>query len=139
MNAPWLLSRQAGPRTPLLPFLCRRCAQSTRFGNALSAQPAKRQLPSTRWTRLYSSRPSAPKSPLGELAAKVEALPKAAPKDAKKAWPETSSRAVAYWLLGSAASVFGIVVFGGLTRLTESGYFLSFLLDSLQLPMSAVI
>lgn len=26
------------------------------------------------------------------------------------------------WLLGSAASVFGIVVFGGLTRLTESGY-----------------
>ncbi len=38
-----------------------------------------------------------------------------------KAFPEYSSRAVAYWLLGSAASVFGIVVFGGLTRLTESG------------------
>lgn len=36
-------------------------------------------------------------------------------------FPETSDRAVAYWLLGSAASVFGIVVFGGLTRLTESG------------------
>ena len=36
-------------------------------------------------------------------------------------WPETSSNVVAYWLLGSAASVFGIVVFGGLTRLTESG------------------
>jgi len=33
----------------------------------------------------------------------------------------TESRAVAIWLLGSAASVFGIVVFGGLTRLTESG------------------
>jgi cytochrome c oxidase assembly protein subunit 15 len=29
---------------------------------------------------------------------------------------------VGYWLIGSAASVFGIVVFGGLTRLTESGY-----------------
>jgi cytochrome c oxidase assembly protein subunit 15 len=40
----------------------------------------------------------------------------------KKFFPETSSRGVAYWLLGSAASVFGIVVFGGLTRLTESGY-----------------
>lgn len=41
----------------------------------------------------------------------------------KKSWfPETSSKVVAYWLLGSAASVFGIVVFGGLTRLTESGY-----------------
>lgn len=37
-------------------------------------------------------------------------------------FPETSSNAVAYWLLASAASVFGIVVFGGLTRLTESGY-----------------
>jgi hypothetical protein len=33
-----------------------------------------------------------------------------------------SDKVVAYWLLGSAASVFGIVVFGGLTRLTESGY-----------------
>jgi hypothetical protein len=36
-------------------------------------------------------------------------------------FPPVSSKAVAYWLLGSAASVFGIVVFGGLTRLTESG------------------
>ncbi|RAL62699.1 hypothetical protein DID88_004542 [Monilinia fructigena] len=36
-------------------------------------------------------------------------------------FPETSSKSVGYWLLGSAASVFGIVVFGGLTRLTESG------------------
>ncbi|KAI5866108.1 COX15-CtaA-domain-containing protein [Durotheca rogersii] len=40
---------------------------------------------------------------------------------AARAFPETSSRSVAYWLIGSAASVFGIVVFGGLTRLTESG------------------
>lgn len=37
-------------------------------------------------------------------------------------FPRTSEKTVAYWLLGSAASVFGIVVFGGLTRLTESGY-----------------
>lgn len=36
-------------------------------------------------------------------------------------FPDVSSKAVAYWLLGSAASVFGIVIFGGLTRLTESG------------------
>lgn len=40
----------------------------------------------------------------------------------KSFFPKTSSRGVAFWLLGSAASVFGIVVFGGLTRLTESGY-----------------
>jgi cytochrome c oxidase assembly protein subunit 15 len=39
-----------------------------------------------------------------------------------KFFPDTTSKSVAYWLLGSAASVFGIVVFGGLTRLTESGY-----------------
>ena len=37
-------------------------------------------------------------------------------------FPNKSQKSVAYWLLGSAASVFGIVVFGGLTRLTESGY-----------------
>jgi heme a synthase len=40
----------------------------------------------------------------------------------KSSFPNTSDKSVAYWLLGSAASVFGIVVFGGLTRLTESGY-----------------
>ncbi|KAJ5773181.1 hypothetical protein N7457_008077 [Penicillium paradoxum] len=40
---------------------------------------------------------------------------------AKSSFPKISDKAVAYWLLGSAASVFGIVVFGGLTRLTESG------------------
>ncbi|KAJ1961885.1 Cytochrome c oxidase assembly protein cox15 [Dispira parvispora] len=32
-----------------------------------------------------------------------------------------SRKAVGYWLLASAASVFGIVVWGGVTRLTESG------------------
>ena len=36
-------------------------------------------------------------------------------------FPEASDKVVAYWLLGSAASVFGLVVLGGLTRLTESG------------------
>ncbi|KAJ5225601.1 Cytochrome c oxidase assembly protein COX15 [Penicillium chermesinum] len=40
---------------------------------------------------------------------------------AKSSFPNVSDKAVAWWLLGSAASVFGIVVFGGLTRLTESG------------------
>lgn len=32
-----------------------------------------------------------------------------------------SKKSVAWWLLGSAAAVFGIVILGGLTRLTESG------------------
>lgn len=39
----------------------------------------------------------------------------------KSSFPETSKKVVGYWLVGSAISVFGIVVFGGLTRLTESG------------------
>lgn len=43
-----------------------------------------------------------------------------------KAFPETNHAYVAYWLLGSAASVFGLVVFGGLTRLTESGYLIMY-------------
>ncbi|KAJ1926935.1 Cytochrome c oxidase assembly protein cox15 [Tieghemiomyces parasiticus] len=33
----------------------------------------------------------------------------------------TTRKVVGYWLLASAASVFGIVVWGGVTRLTESG------------------
>lgn len=61
---------------------------------------------------------------MSELA--KQAVPEAASSQTAKSssWPETSSKSVAYWLLGSAASVFGIVVFGGLTRLTESGYVL---------------
>lgn len=42
-------------------------------------------------------------------------------REVKSSFPQVSDKSVAYWLLGSAVSVFGIVVFGGLTRLTESG------------------
>lgn len=65
---------------------------------------------------------SATASPLTSLSQTISSGERAA---GKKFFPETSSRSVAYWLLGSAASVFGIVVFGGLTRLTESGYVIS--------------
>jgi len=41
--------------------------------------------------------------------------------DNASTYPKVSTNAVGYWLLASAASVFGITVFGGLTRLTESG------------------
>ncbi|RFU30211.1 hypothetical protein B7463_g6136, partial [Scytalidium lignicola] len=57
-------------------------------------------------------------SPLSSLSQTISNVEKAS---SKKSFPETNSNIVAYWLLGSAASVFGIVVFGGLTRLTESG------------------
>jgi cytochrome c oxidase assembly protein subunit 15 len=62
-----------------------------------------------------------------DVTRKLDAVSKAAPlgsSDGAKSssFPKTNARVVGYWLLGSAASVFGIVVFGGLTRLTESGY-----------------
>ena len=43
----------------------------------------------------------------------------AAPREIQEIVPP---RSVGYWLLGTAGLVFGIVVVGGLTRLTESGY-----------------
>lgn len=42
-------------------------------------------------------------------------------KTKKRPRPMNSSKSVGYWLIGSAGLVFGIVVVGGLTRLTESG------------------
>lgn len=66
-------------------------------------------------------------SPLSSLSQSIKAA-----KDRKRYFPDVSDKIVAYWLLGSAASVFGIVVFGGLTRLTESGYRLT---DHLKLQL----
>ena len=57
--------------------------------------------------------------PLSHVA--TTSLQAAATKTKTSSFPDSSSNAVGYWLLGSAASVFGIVIFGGLTRLTESG------------------
>lgn len=62
-------------------------------------------------------------SPLSKLATDIAKPASSSDQSEKKSsFPETSSKSVAYWLLASAASVFGIVIFGGLTRLTESGY-----------------
>jgi heme a synthase len=67
-----------------------------------------------------------PGSPLGGLADTLargqQEIRDAAEERKRGFFPETSSRTVGYWLLGSAGLVFGIVVLGGLTRLTESGY-----------------
>ncbi|KAK3349941.1 cytochrome oxidase assembly protein-domain-containing protein [Lasiosphaeria hispida] len=84
-------------------------------------------------TRRGYSTPTAPltpnkDSPIASLAKKISSrdalnADKAGPQSGspKKSFPKSNPKSVAYWLLGSAASVFGIVVFGGLTRLTESG------------------
>lgn len=76
----------------------------------------------------------APESPLGGLANGFargqQAIKNAAEKKARPFFPDISSKGVGYWLIGSAGLVFGIVVLGGLTRLTESGYDVLYSIDT---------
>lgn len=123
------LLQRAAPRFALEPFVCRRClheqAASRQAYKSLRQTPYLHAFRSQK--RLQSPRNNSTaatlqgtSSPLGELSKNIGSnAAKDTPK--KSAFPETSSKTVAYWLLGSAASVFGIVIFGGLTRLTESG------------------
>ncbi|EGR47327.1 uncharacterized protein TRIREDRAFT_4668 [Trichoderma reesei QM6a] len=92
-------------------FVCNQCLRQ-----------APRRSPSS-ILNIIRSRGYADAKPLESLAAQnASALASQAQGQASKAFPKkTTSKAVAVWLLGSAASCFGIVVFGGLTRLTESG------------------
>ncbi|KXT10443.1 hypothetical protein AC579_7891 [Pseudocercospora musae] len=99
--------------------------QNTPFLKAFRIPTAR---PAAIPSRSQSSAASASHSPSSPLAALgrnfAESSKIAGPaSNATKAssFPDTSSKPAAYWLLASAASVFGIVIFGGLTRLTESG------------------
>ncbi|KAF2229093.1 COX15-CtaA-domain-containing protein [Viridothelium virens] len=71
----------------------------------------------------FTSRPTSPSSAVSPLGALSRTIAQNGTEGTKSKgfFPPVSHKSVAYWLLGSAASVFGIVVFGGLTRLTESG------------------
>lgn len=126
--------RRAAPRLSKDFFICHQCLKTPRPALRPSRLPPKA---SPRTTRFYSSNPTAGAVPgqiniaLGPTGnAAVNALRKeyaaasfgSVQKVKKGFFPETSSNSVAYWLLASAGSVFGLVVFGGLTRLTESGY-----------------
>ena len=122
--------RQAAPKLARQLFQCsrHRCHGSTGLRSALLLPKA-----SPSYIRTFKSSPprlseatssdvaSKPKSssPLSSLSMSILAKRQ---RGKARFFPETSEKLVAYWLLGSAASVFGIVVFGGLTRLTESGY-----------------
>ena len=113
--------RTAAPRLTRHLFVCRPCPRAPPAGRVFSARAAASpRLPSllkqqARWksTQPLRSNVAAAEASIAEAAANTAAK--------SSSWPETSSKSVAYWLLGSAASVFGIVIFGGLTRLTESG------------------
>ena len=120
--------RRAAPRLTRQYFTCRLCQRS-------SIKPGLRQFPKANpilsSSRLFGSSPLRNSvvssdalvsnlqtiSPLASLSENITAS-----QTRPRFFPKVSSKVVAYWLLGSAASVFGIVVFGGLTRLTESGY-----------------
>ncbi|KAF2675815.1 electron transfer protein 1, mitochondrial precursor [Lentithecium fluviatile CBS 122367] len=114
--------RTAAPRLSRRLFVSRPCLNAP-LRAALAARTAARQpsvVQSVRWTSTQPLRSSATASP-ANVESTIRAEVAGAGGAQASSWPKTSSKSVAYWLLGSAASVFGIVVFGGLTRLTESG------------------
>lgn len=110
-------------------FVCRRCMhnqqrqpqqpyRSLRQSAYLEAfrKPGHYRIPaSARWNSSTAA------SPLASLSQRAPESISQTARAQTSSFPDTSSKSVAYWLLGSAASVFGIVIFGGLTRLTESG------------------
>lgn len=117
--------RKAALKLPRTPFVCRQCLR-------YKSPTAPAQIPGlmrnitgttrTSTTRTTTTRKISPTLFSSAIPSTASAASTAAPSQAaKRAFPETNSKSVGYWLIGSAASVFGIVVFGGLTRLTESG------------------
>ncbi len=117
--------RRLGLQVPRSVFICRQCLVGRQQQQLQKLQQAPSRMAAL--ARSYATASTTPPSttPLGKLASEAGAAAGAAgaraPPSTRRAFPEHSTKAVAYWLLASAASVFGIVVFGGLTRLTESG------------------
>ncbi|KAK4100506.1 COX15-CtaA-domain-containing protein [Parathielavia hyrcaniae] len=115
--------RRAAVHLSRVPVACGPCLRQQ-----ISA-PRTRVLKLARAARSYASTTTIEsKSPIESLNSNVTktAQPTAqtpGPQTSGKSssYPETNAKVVGYWLVGSAASVFGIVVWGGLTRLTESG------------------
>lgn len=125
------LLRRAAPNLSRHFFQCTPCARKPSAIRPLITPAAKAQFTSTKPTpflRAFQSRSTASvgtqdASPLAQLRAAANSVKANSPSKSKsRFFPKTTQNAVAYWLLGSAASVFGIVILGGLTRLTESGW-----------------
>jgi cytochrome c oxidase assembly protein subunit 15 len=115
--------RIAAPRLSRRLFGCRPCLNAPVRSSFAASRCTPRQpsvLQSVRWK---STQPLRSSAAIGGANVHGAVLAEAATKTEgrSRSFPKTSSKSVAYWLLGSAASVFGIVIFGGLTRLTESG------------------
>ena len=121
--------RALAPRLSMNLFTCRQCLQNQgytaksirRFAAMPSPHPVKARssLFNDKNRQFFTSRMRRSVVTAEMTAATEEG---AAQIKTKSTSPKISDKSVAYWLLGSAASVFGIVIFGGLTRLTESGF-----------------
>ncbi|KAL2174984.1 cytochrome oxidase assembly protein-domain-containing protein [Thermothelomyces heterothallicus CBS 202.75] len=116
--------RRASAHFSRVPLACGPC-----WRRRVPASPSRVLQLSRAVRRSYASTATAEsKSPAGSLSSKLaESAKPAAPSAPSQSsgrsstFPETNAKVVGYWLVGSAVSVFGIVIFGGLTRLTESG------------------
>ncbi|KAI9672966.1 MAG: Cytochrome c oxidase assembly protein cox15 [Caeruleum heppii] len=129
------LLRRLAPRISRDSLICRQCLHQPHPPLIPSYRPLRNSSTSSTFKHAKSNSTHAPSahaypeanptkstSPLSSLSKSINLTSATGRRTCRaKFFPETNDRAVAYWLLGSAASVFGIVVFGGLTRLTESG------------------
>jgi len=120
-----LLGRSAPRLVVQEAFVCQRCLHQQAAVATTSRQiyqQAYKSIQQTPFLHAFRSR-AARNTRQASTTFNHRPLSAAAQAGAGKRWRfrETNSDSVAYWLLGSAASVFGIVIFGGLTRLTESG------------------
>ncbi|KAI7200640.1 cytochrome c oxidase assembly protein-like protein cox15, partial [Hortaea werneckii] len=140
------LALKHASRTSNSTFTCRRClhdqsrqppapSSTSNTRRTWESFPSRRQTPfltafktpDRLFLRSQSSSATAP-SPLGALSqtigqspSKTAANATSSSSSSTSSWPNHTPRSVGYFLLLSATSVFGIVVLGGLTRLTESG------------------
>lgn len=116
--------RRTAPRLSRDFFMCRQCMNQSRPAIQSAAMRGRSAFPRKIQFQSTAASPKNESSPLSSLSRTIDVQARITSNkiSSKKFFPETSSKSVAYWLLGSAASVFGIVIFGGLTRLTESGY-----------------
>lgn len=128
--------RRAAAHLSRVPAACGPCVRQ-QWHSKLPAPPSRVLSKLGRASRSYASNSAAPttepKTPLEFLSNNVTNAARPTPETtssqssggaSSSSFPKTNAKVVGYWLIGSAASVFGIVVFGGLTRLTESGYVL---------------
>ena len=118
------LLRAVAPRLSRRFFAGQQCtakpAQIHSLAGSRSQYQGAKQSPFLKAFRSQST--TASPSPIANLGRNITSkVPKKKTASFASSFPDVSTKSVSYWLFGSAASVFGIVIFGGLTRLTESG------------------